>query len=25
VQTAGWDELRAAPATELLRDLLAPL
>jgi ABC-type sulfate/molybdate transport systems ATPase subunit len=25
VQTATWDELRAAPATELLRDLLAPL
>jgi ABC-type sulfate/molybdate transport systems ATPase subunit len=25
VQTAGWDELRAAPATALLRDLLAPL
>ncbi len=25
VQTAGWPELRAAPATELLRDLLAPL
>jgi ABC-type sulfate/molybdate transport systems ATPase subunit len=24
VQTAGWDELRAAPATALLRDLLAP-
>jgi ABC-type sulfate/molybdate transport systems ATPase subunit len=25
VQTAGWAELRAAPATPLLRDLLAPL
>lgn len=25
VQTAGWAELRAAPATQLLRDLLAPL
>lgn len=25
VQDAGWEELRAAPATPLLRDLLAPL